>query len=174
MSMAKIIYLIGPEGVGKSTNAKLLKYYLSKYYNRCVIIPKPEIRSRNLFVDALARFLMRVGRVEYEVRPEGQAVRKVDSVFMSRVHDLWIILELAGFLVAYLVKVLSVYVLGCDVVLTRFHIDFLTDMVLLSRRAGKPYRLVSILAYVFLRPMFGINTIIYLDAEYRDFISVTI
>mgnify|MGYP001770723178 FL=1 len=166
--MTRVIYLLGPEGAGKSTNAKLLKYYLNKYYGRCVIIPRPEIRSRNLFVDVLARFLMKIGRVEYEVRPEGQAVRKVDSVFMGRVHDLWIFLELAGFLMAYFVKVLPAYLFGCDIVLTRFHIDFLTDMVLLSRRAGKSFRLVSTLAYVFLRPMFGIDAVIYLDAGYGE------
>jgi len=168
--MPKLIYLVGPEGVGKSVNAKLLRYYLSKYYGRCVAIPVRggEIRSRNLFVDVLARFLMRVGRIEYDYRPEGQIVRKVDSVFIRRIHGLWIFLETLGFISAYLIKVVSFQLFGCDVILTRFVIDFLTDMVLLSRRAGKSYRLVSALTYILLRPMFGIDSIIYLDAEYEE------
>ncbi|MGC8542430.1 MAG: hypothetical protein ACP5NQ_00705 [Vulcanisaeta sp.] len=166
--MPKLIYLVGPEGAGKSSNARLIRYYLTKYYGRCVAVPKPggEIRSRNLFVDVLARFLMRVGRVEYDYRPEGKPMRKVDSVLMSRIHGLWIFIELLGFLTAYFVKVIAVQLFGCDVVLTRFIIDFLTDMFLLSRRAGKSFRLVSTLTYVFLRPMFGVDLIIYLDADY--------
>ncbi len=98
--MSRIVYLVGPEGAGKSTNARLLKRYLEGYLGRCVVIPKPEIRSRNLFADVLARFLMRIGRIEYEVRPEGQWVRKVDTVFMRRIYKLWIFIEVVNFLLA--------------------------------------------------------------------------
>ena len=163
--MPRIIYLVGPAGAGKTTNAMLLRYYLHKYYNRCVL---PEIRSKDLLGGALARFLMRVGRVEYDVRPEGRALRMIDSVFISRVYDLWILLEFAGFIMTYFIKVLPAYLFGCDVALNRFLIDFLTDMVLLSERAGKSFRLVSTLAYVFLRPMYGVNAIFYLDGEYAE------
>jgi len=165
--MSRIVYLVGPEGAGKSTNARLLKRYLEGYLGRCVVIPMPEIRSRNLFADVLARFLMRIGRIEYEVRPEGQWVRKVDTVFMRRIYKLWIFIEVVNFLLAYFIKVLPPLIFGCDVILTRFVIDFLTDMYSIARRVNAPLRIPSLLTYVMLRLRFGIDCVVYLDAEYE-------
>lgn len=162
--MGKTIYIVGPMAAGKTTNAGLLTWFLTKYYDRCVIMQRRDISNRNLFVNVLARFLMRMGHIEHEF--EDNSPYRVDSVYLSRIYDLWILLESMGFLMAYLLKVLPFQIIGCDVILTRFVIDFLTEMYSISKRTNKGLRIPSILTYVLLRPLFRIDAMIYLDADY--------
>jgi len=167
MMMGRIIYILGPEGVGKTTQANLLAHYLHKRCRTRVV--NIEIRSQNLLMHVMYKMLIKFGRVEYYKYPD-TVLARLDRVFLSRVINIWLLLEAIAFLLAHLVKVVLLRFVGFTVILTRHVVDFLVDMYAMGLACRRITRMHHALTYVLSR-LFTYDLVIYLDAEYESLVQ---
>jgi len=163
----RIIYILGPEGVGKSTHAYLLIQYLRKYYGAKVT--NIEISVHSLFMHLLREFLIRCGRVEYYQYPNAYVAR-IDRLFMYRIINLWIILETMAFLFSHLLKITILKYLGFIIILTRHVVDFLVNIYAIGFTCRRLTYIHYVLTYVLLR-LFTYDLVIYLDANYEALVE---
>ena len=165
----RVIYVLGPEGVGKSIQACFLIGYFKKYFSMRAV--SSEVRSNNLFMYLLSMFLIRCGRVEYYVYPGSARVARIDRLFMRNIIGLWLVLEALAFIIAHVFKITLVRFLGYTVVLTRHVVDFLTDMYALGFTCRRIITTHYLLSYILLRLFFNYDLVIYLDADYSTLIK---
>ncbi|CCC81983.1 Thymidylate kinase family protein [Thermoproteus tenax Kra 1] len=163
-----LIYILGPEGAGKTTQAYLVKRYLEKRYRLPVVIT--EVRSNNLFMYLLIKFLIWCGRAEYYRYPDVY-ISRVDRLFIGRIINTWLILETAAFLTAHVLKVLLFRLMGYTVIVTRHVIDFLVDMYAIGLSSHKITRTHLIITRLLLRLFSAHSIIIYLDAGYSSLLA---
>ncbi|MEM4468894.1 MAG: hypothetical protein QXS32_07520 [Candidatus Nezhaarchaeales archaeon] len=162
---SKLIYILGPEGAGKTTTANLLSHYIRSGWTDKVKIT--EIRSSHLYVYLLKSLLMKLGRVEYYKYPRGFLIKRIDRLYLSRIIKFLLFAELTAIVVLALIKVRLHLLLGYVVICTRYVIDTIIDLL--------AYTLVApqgrLLVYKFIMPILlrlipeGLP-IIYLDANY--------
>lgn len=164
--LSKIIYILGPEGAGKTTQARLIIWYLKEKGIRAINI---EVRSNNLFMYLVSRFLIKLGRVEYYVYPSSTRIARIDKLFMNKIMNLWLLLEAMAFLLAHLTKVAMLRFIGFTIILTRHVIDFLVDTYAMGFTCRNVTMMHHLLLYVMLR-LFSYDFIIYLDADYETLI----
>jgi thymidylate kinase len=162
----RFIYLLGPEGVGKTTVANYLRWYIHEKLKRRVIIA--EVRSKHLYSYIAWNLLIRLGRVEYYTYPGGVQIPRVDRCYMRRTIRSWLLLEFTFILVWILYKVSLPLLLGYVVICTRYVIDSIIDLLAYTLVAPRGRPLINrLLLPALLRLVPKQGFLIYLDADYN-------
>ena len=169
--MRGIIHFTGPENSGKSTNAKLLINYCRRKRVCISFIRFPstaEVRSIYAYPTYITSFFMKMGRIE--CRRDGASRCTVDTSFIKRNYLLWMLLEVFHFFYSYIINFVPLLIVNCYIITTRFLVDFLTDLVLLTWKIKHNLHFVSIIIYSFLvaAKLIPLKYVIYLDVSNEE------
>ncbi|MEM4603656.1 MAG: hypothetical protein QXM12_01350 [Nitrososphaerota archaeon] len=167
---SKLIYILGPEGAGKTTIARLLSHYIRSRWTDKVKIT--EIRSSHLYVYLLKSLLMKLGRVEYYKYPRDVLIRRIDRLYLGRIIRFLLFAELTAIIVQALIKVRLYLLLGHVVICTRYVIDSVVDLLAYTLVAPQGRLLVyKLIMPTLLRLIPEGLPIVYLDADYNVLIK---
>ena len=166
----KFIYLLGPEGVGKTTMARLLSDYMRvKGVSKITVT---EVRSSHLHVYLLKSILMKMGRVEYYKYPHGVLIPRIDRLYLNRIIRPLLFMELTALITVILIRVKLRLLLGYIVICTRYVIDSLVDLLAYTLVAPQGRSLIyKLIAPMLLRLMPDDSVIICLSADYDDLVK---
>ncbi len=96
---SKVIFIIGPEGAGKTTQAKYLYQWLRKKGEKVFLV---NFNDNRLFTYAFRRLLMFLGRKTIHYSPHGRLHVDLDSNIIKRIFNFWSYLNCASTIVLYL------------------------------------------------------------------------
>jgi len=128
--MPNFIMFFGPEGVGKSTQAKLLIRWLR---TRGVRTRNVWVRSNQLFSYILSELIIKLGRYTYEIFPNGARLKQLDVNFVRRLKLLWLSTVVLSVLVKALLTAVIPYHLGYVIVAERYLLDKIADLFVFNR-----------------------------------------
>lgn len=126
-SIPKLIMFLGPEGTGKTTQARLLKRaLLSKGFR----VRMAWIRYNHLLSYILRRFIIRTGRVHITKFADGRCFENPDPILVRKLRFIWLPLEVVSDLVLALLKVQIPIRLKYVVIAERYLLDTITDSII--------------------------------------------
>lgn len=162
----RFIYLLGPEGAGKTSLARLLSYYIRNTWNNKVKIV--EIRSSHLHAYYFRNFLIRLGRVEYYRYPKGILIPRIDRTYVSRNIMFILLMEFTAVIMKILFTVyLPLMITNYAIICTRYIIDTLVDLLALTLMAPRGRLLIyKFITPILLRLIPTNSLIIHLYADY--------
>lgn len=108
-SKVYIITFLGPVGVGKSTQIRLLKDYLKSKNTRVV---ETFIKNSHVFAYILSRFLIALGACEKTSNPEGLVRIHARRDVVERLFPLWSFLDTLSIALKFLFTVYIPFFLG--------------------------------------------------------------
>lgn len=164
----RFIYILGPEGAGKTTVARLLSCHIRTEWSGRVKVT--EIRSSHLYVYYFKNFLMRLGRFEYYKYPREILIKRIDRLYLNRIIKFLIFAEFTAVILLILfVRLRSL--LGYVVICTRYVIDTIVDLLAYTLVAPQGRLLVyKLITPVLLRLIPKGSPIIYLNADYSTLV----
>lgn len=164
MTNGLFICFLGCEGVGKSTQIKLLKSWL--HSSNVKKIKTIDLRGNSLLAYAFWRFLILSGRYTTFLRPDGNRTRGPDSQILKRTCTFWFFLMVMSTLPLILLKVYLPLLLGRVVVAERYVLDITSDIFRLSHAFGKSNSFVVKTSLLLLHFFPNNSQLIYLYADY--------
>jgi len=168
MQNYKFIYLLGPEGVGKTTTANHLRCYIAKKKKGAIIT---EVRSTHLYSYIIWSLLIRLGRVEYYNYPDGTRIPRIDRWYLRRIIRPWLLIEFTSIIISIFFKVFLPSLLGCVVICTRYVIDSAVNLLAYTLVAPRGLPLIyRVILPTLLRLIPKGGLLIYLDANYEKLV----
>lgn len=154
----RVIVFFGPDGAGKSTQARLLIGYLKSQGQRT---RTAWMRGRHSLAFVIAKFFTKLGYYRIVKVPSGVTYRVFDPCLLHRLQRFWGVIEFLSVLPWIILRVYLPRVLGYTVVAERYVVD---TVVYLSYWLGYGF-LQSLLAKVLLNLIPQGSVLIHLDAE---------
>jgi thymidylate kinase len=154
----RVIVFFGPDGAGKSTQARLLIGYLKDHKRRPHMA---WMRGRHSLAFILAELFTRLGYYRVVKSPSGVAYKVFDPRLIPKLRRVWGFIEFASVLPWIIQRVYLPRVLGYTVVAERYVVD---TVVYLGYWLGPDF-LRSFLAKVLLNFIPRSSILIHVDAE---------
>jgi thymidylate kinase len=124
--LSKLIYFLGPEGVGKSTQITLL-YKLLRDRGKKVKIA--HVYSKHLWNYLIIKFLFWVGRYKYEHYYDGTRFKDIDETLWLRIYKILLLSEILTTIILAFIRVFIWLWLGYYVLAERYLIDTISFIV---------------------------------------------
>jgi thymidylate kinase len=157
------VYFLGPNGVGKSTQIKLLIDWLK---GRKVKTKIAYVQCNHLPVLILEGFIIRLGRSSSYVYPDGTRLTNPSAEIMQKIKYFWFCLQFLSIVFLSFVRVYLPLLLGYTVVAERYVLDSVSDLYWFSRHLKVNQRFFSSLVKVLLYLVPENTVIVHLDAPY--------
>lgn len=154
----RFIGFFGPDGTGKTTQARLLREYLKAQGHRTRIA---WMRGRHSFAFILAKFLERLGYYRLVKLPSGVVYKVSDPMLIPKLKVIWGFIEFASILPWIIQRVYLPIFFGYTVIAERYVVD---TVVYLGYWLGHDF-LNGFLAKVLLNLIPRSSLLIHLDAE---------
>ena len=151
-----MVIFFGPDGVGKTTQSRLVLKYLASRNRRVSFV---WIRGGHTLAFVLSKLFVRLGYYQTVRTPSGSSYRVFDPRLLPKLSHLWALIEFVSVLPIILYKVYLRRILGYTIVADRYVVD---TVVYLSYWLGPAARTVS---KFLLRLVPQDAVMIHLDAE---------
>lgn len=154
------IYIFGPDGVGKTTHARLLAYYLRRMGKN---VWQTSIKHHHVFIYLVFKLLSFCGVNTILLSYYGFS----EKIKKGKVH-LWKIFEYISILIAIVFKVCIPMLLGYTIICDRYVID---TIVTLSYFLREPYFFTSTYARSLIKLIPKQALLIHLDADTKTILA---
>jgi len=118
--LPSLIVFFGPDGVGKTTQARLLLRYLS---SKKIKASQVWIRGRHSIAFFLSNLFVRLGYYRVVRVPSGMAYRIFDPALLPKLKVLWGVIEFLSVLPLIVRRVFIPRILGKTIVADRYVVD---------------------------------------------------
>jgi len=160
-----LVYLLGPEGAGKTTQIQHLLPLLKSNGFRVKVI---YIRSDHLVLYLLKLLLIKMGRCKDYPYLDGTVVRAPDAQVLKKIGKFWLFMQIPMSLILTFFRVYIPLKLGYVVIAERYLLDTIIDTLGMSKWMGLTHsRIPSLVMRCLLHFMPKKSLIIHLYADYN-------